>query len=96
MLILPGISCADVLASPCPPKEGVKTTYLNTNTHNEEDHSDDACTPFCSCACCQIATEVHFTLEKNNIAANSTIQYEDNYSARIPEMHYSIWQPPQL
>ncbi len=92
MLVLPGISCADVL---CVDKHESTKTEAYKEPHNEN-HDDDSCTPFCSCACCQIATEVPFALEKNNIANISTIQYQDNYLARIPEMHYSIWQPPQL
>lgn len=88
--------------APCGDKKDCKLfsnqlTTISAADHNSGgSHTEEACTPFCSCSCCSISM-----LKSNNIFATKiNEEYRDiniNYSnARLPLTAHSIWQPPKL
>jgi len=88
--------------TPCGDKKDCKLnsnqlSYISTADHSsEKTHTEEACTPFCSCSCCSISM-----LKSNDIfATNINEEHRDiriNYSnARLPQTARSIWQPPKF
>lgn len=64
--------------------------------HNDQDHEDESCTPFCVCSCCATHFVLHeFQPNIGTVATINTIHTilkdAETCSAIIP-----IWQPPQL
>lgn len=65
------------------------------NGGHADDHSADACSPLCTCACCGSVTLVaEFAHEfKANLTPLPEFLYSEN---KISEITYSIWQPPKI
>ena len=80
---------------PCSDK--VNETDNTVQTENHSDHSDDGCTPFCTCACCGIAIpfEVLVFEDKNvnTIMVSHHFKYENLFTQ---DFITSIWHPPAL
>jgi hypothetical protein len=68
-----------------------------SNDHQEHKHSQEACTPFCTCSCCA-ASAYYNHLDKVKVI-HITFQSE-KYPLHIENFHsevsYSIWQPPKV
>ncbi len=67
-----------------------------SQTDHKEQHSDEACTPFCVCSCCAtlfLIKDFHPTITQVN-STNTVYRSHPEFktsSAIIP-----IWQPPKL
>ncbi|TCK80918.1 hypothetical protein C8N28_2673 [Albibacterium bauzanense] len=88
--------------APCGDKKDCKINSTQPSSISIADHSsegshtEEACTPFCSCSCCSISM-----LKSNNVYPTKiNEEHRDiniNYSnARLPLTAHSIWQPPKL
>ena len=83
---------------PCGDKENcneVNPTAIG-QTSNHEQHSDEMCTPFCSCTCCA----AHFLIKDiqptlNQVAEINTV-YMDHPESKTSAAIIPIWQPPKL
>ena len=79
---------------------GNKTAYIHNETKSSsEKHSDDACSPFCSCNCCNCngfykSTDYPSVISPVKIEQESSkIEYT---STLFSNFHNYIWQPPQI
>ncbi|TCK80822.1 DUF6660 family protein [Albibacterium bauzanense] len=75
---------------------GQKTTLVDSGNHPDKPHTEEACTPFCSCACCSISiagVDASSTLSayipKTDLAINLATSFP--LSAQ-----FSVWQPPKI
>ncbi|MBS1760547.1 MAG: hypothetical protein JST23_10530 [Bacteroidetes bacterium] len=95
VMLLPALPCVDKGEANISSIEN----SLNTASHQEDQHSDEACSPFCNCNCCgqTIASAFHFskqTSERVIISSYKTILYN---SIILPSGHFgNIWQPPRI
>jgi len=84
------VPCGDVIAS----LNGNRTEQAIATHHSEK--SNDACTPFCNCACCATAS---VTQEAQVIAtpfAGHVILFSAYPAGKFIAVDLPIWQPPQL
>jgi len=65
--------------------------------HPQDNHDNDSCSPFCSCACCH-ASVFYQALPFSYIPKPvfQTKEYPVYSSSFYPEISFSIWQPPKL
>ena len=76
-----------------------KVTIHNETNSSSEKHSDDTCSPFCNCNCCNCngfykATDYASVITPVKIEQESSIiEYT---STLFSNFHNSIWQPPQI
>lgn len=65
--------------------------------HDHSDHSNDTCTPFCSCACCgtifTMPASQFINPSKLSIPTDYFFHYSFTYSFDFNE---GIWEPPAL
>ncbi len=84
-LVLSSVPCSDE----------VNETDNSIQAENHSDHSEDECTPFCTCACCGIAIpfEVLFfeDIHINTSVISHTFRYQTNFTQGYIT---SIWHPP--
>ena len=63
---------------------------------NHEEHSKEACTPFCVCSCCSVSVfynqPVKITAAKPAIHSTTYFIQQDN---NIRTTQNAIWQPPR-
>ena len=89
-LSLSFVPCADDL-------EKVKTEVQQSDDFDHPDHSEDDCTPFCSCACCgsAIIFEIVEIEEKGSVEIFS--EYQSDYTpTHATSYHAPIWHPPTM
>ena len=73
-----------------------KTTLVDSSNHSDKPHTEETCTPFCSCTCCSISiagVDASSTLSayipKTDLAINLATSFP--LSAQ-----FSVWQPPKI
>jgi hypothetical protein len=75
-----------------------KTFQSETHSATDE-HTDDACSPFCICNCCHYS-DFHKTadaVKKEVILRTFTEMQGTAYTSTLfSTFHNSIWQPPQI
>jgi hypothetical protein len=91
VLALSCFPCADAKAEDL----GTIKTEISQSSQSTEDH-EDACSPFCQCACC-----AGFSIDHTVALSSSGLNYSGlTYSSFLPsdiiEISLPIWQPPQL
>jgi uncharacterized protein DUF6660 len=93
ILSLSCIPCSD--GNECNAQSEVKVSALNT--HQEHDHSKEACSPFCTCSCCA-APAFYLAQSKSQTAKDifQTEKYPIHNEDFSTEVLNSIWQPPKL
>lgn len=93
LLTLCCIPCSD--SDEC--KDSVKQEISSATDHSEHEHSEEACTPFCTCSCCAISVYCQslFVMDLSNevIPFAQVNDYQDYF---IKEIAISIWQPPKI
>ncbi|MDO6430377.1 hypothetical protein Q4E93_07260 [Flavitalea sp. BT771] len=57
---------------------------------------NDACSPFCQCACCAGFTIIFHSIPPIAPAPQICTGYTDFYLSDIREISLPVWQPPQL
>lgn len=93
VLTLNCIPCADGIS--ISKADGTQSEIIKNQQQQQEDH-EDACSPFCHCACC-----AGFTIN-HSIALIPVIKIFSNNKANsflpstVVEIALPIWQPPQL
>ena len=93
ILMLSVLSCKDndeiVL-----PIQGPK---IELSQHTEAKHSDDFCTPFCTCACCGTnRTASEFVQLATMLKSSLPIRYSALKISLPGDISLSFWQPPQV
>jgi hypothetical protein len=71
---------------------------VNDFSHQDHEHSEEKCTPFCHCACCGIhilATDLVF-FEYNKFQPKFPTIKVSYITSFYPEIYFNIWQPPKL
>jgi len=67
------------------------------NSAEQPDHEEnDACSPFCHCACCAGFSINHFITSVSNIHIFSAAHKSTFLPSAIIEVVLPIWQPPRL
>jgi len=94
ILLLSCLPCADISALP---HIKAKTTWTSSVDQHSNHADEDACTPFCSCACCATHSVVHaplyVPLAAVTYANRHALFYTSNEATKILR---AIWQPPKL
>lgn len=72
-------------------------TISSSDQHEQHKHQNEACTPFCSCACCatSLVSQQHSTAKVHAfIIPQRKLRYgNDHLNSYI--LH-SVWQPPRV
>ena len=73
------------------------TTITAADDHQQHNHEEETCSPFCSCACCaaSVYQTVFFKIPTPKISFRAE-KYASYQTAFTTELSCSIWQPPQL
>lgn len=91
VLALSCLPCADGAAV-----TGTTKTELIANSDHRDDDHEDACSPFCQCACCAGLSISHL-IPGNTYKINDYDRTYTSFShSEIIEISLPIWQPPQL
>jgi len=73
-------------------------TAISSTDHNNHQHENEACNPFCSCACCGQVFYPNFHLAK--IAAKPTAHLKQQFfytNVSLSSDYFgNIWQPPKI
>ena len=83
--------CTDVFAM-----SSGKAKVEIANGHGARGAQDDACSPFCLCACCAGFSLIFHSLPSIAPAPVVCAEYIEFYLSDIREMSLPIWQPPQF
>ena len=87
ILALSSVPCSDT----------VNETDNTVQTENHSDHSDDGCTPFCTCACCGIAIPFEVLIFENENLNVTIISHTFKYKTEFTQGFItSIWHPPTV
>lgn len=92
ILALSCLPCGD--RQECNVKAEQKITA--STPHQEHQHQTEACTPFCSCACCAAASfhqPVMYAKTNGLVFQKLTFYYNDDF---LSYDFHSIWQPPRI
>lgn len=95
ILFLPSLPCMD--KEEC--NEVEKASVSNMPCDKEHQHNDEACNPFCSCACCGQVFAPVFQLNKVVSIKPQIIQKQHFFYKNISlptNFLGNIWQPPRL
>ena len=94
ILLLPCIPCTD--KAEC--DNDSKTETPQSTNHQKHQHNEEACSPFCNCACCGQTLLSSLNLTKNIIAKpllQQKQQYCYNNITLTSNFFGNIWQPPK-
>jgi hypothetical protein len=95
ILLLPALPCAD--SKECKPAD--KTVVAAAGCQGQQhQHEDEACSPFCACACCGQVYTSGFQLNKSNPTKPATQKQQYFYTSASLSSRYlgTIWQPPKV
>lgn len=92
--------CADELLLPAGQSQIAVLSPTTPSSSTDRTHQHDACTPFCTCACCAatITTlpQFHYSLTPSvEIIPMDVVSFQ-YVSAPLSDTLTAIWQPPQL
>jgi len=88
--------------APCGDKKDCKIisnqfSYISIADHSsEKTHTEEACTPFCSCNCCSISMLKSCNIFPTKIKEEQRDKNISYSKAKLPKTAHSIWQPPKL
>jgi len=96
ILLLPCIPCTDQVDC-----GGIAQTEMQSQPGNAQDHrhENEACNPFCNCACCGQNLDPQVQFCKTIALQSSSIQKQENLYSNISlpsDFFGNIWQPPKL
>jgi hypothetical protein len=75
---------------------GSRAQLASSSQHNPDNQHEDACSPFCTCACC---ANVSFKMPQTAVLKAPFPISSKNaiyISTEIVDVSLPIWQPPQL
>jgi hypothetical protein len=90
VIALSCMPCADAGAVQVAAKMEVKKSHTPEKNHN------DACTPFCQCACCAGFSINHFIAKISSPHIIQSSEYSSEFLSSTFTISLPIWQPPQL
>ncbi|MEO6253431.1 MAG: DUF6660 family protein [Ferruginibacter sp.] len=91
MIYLSCMPCGD--SRECNVKTEIKMAA--TDNHDHDSHDQEACTPFCSCACCAVSVNFQQAFYTKYQALNfQSFNFLNNAGLPSYNLH-SIWQPPK-
>jgi hypothetical protein len=77
----------------------MQTTTVQANEHQQHPHDEEACSPFCSCACCGQTIPGHVSIARYS---NNKVYLPGKTHPLTPD-HFiesdffgNIWQPPKI
>ncbi|WP_460561886.1 DUF6660 family protein [Ferruginibacter profundus] len=93
ILLLPALPCADGNE-----RTPADQTVVSASGCTDQQHEDEACSPFCACACCGQVFTPCFQLNKISLAKPVTQKQHYFYTSVSLSSRYSgtIWQPPKV
>jgi hypothetical protein len=92
VLALTCLPCSDARCAMAAAK--AKATHA-ANQSNDEDH-EDACSPFCHCACCAGFSIQHIVSSFHLMAPGKNAGHYSFYTVALKEMASVVWQPPKI
>jgi len=93
MLYLSCLPCRD--SKDC--NEQSATKISAASNHQQHNHDEEACTPFCNCSCCAAATcFTSFNRIQFDVVTFQSVKYPIGNTALNTEVYFSIFQPPKL
>jgi hypothetical protein len=95
LLLLPCVPCSDT--DEC--GEETAAAMVGLVDHNDHPHPEDACNPFCNCACCgQIGYSFGTVIKEMPFLRWENGPRPDYYTnAALPTDYWgNIWQPPRF
>lgn len=93
VLALSVMPCADADAAI---NDGKDKSKITRTIEREQHNDDDACSPFCYCACCASFSINHFIASIIVIPPYRNNSTGSFLPADVVEVALPIWQPPQL
>ena len=77
-------------------EEECSNEFNIANNSSQDDHEEDACTPFCISGCC--TSHIFYTSQPNTLSVSQkVITLNSTYTVKFtPLVVVSIWQPPKL
>ncbi|ADB42722.1 DUF6660 family protein [Spirosoma linguale] len=92
--------CADELLFPAGQSEIAVLSPTTPSSNTDRTHQNDACTPFCTCACCAatitVAPRSQYALLPSNEIVPISVATFSYASAHPLTIVTAIWQPPKL
>lgn len=83
--------------STIPCTDGISEDDNITLTENHSDHSQDDCTPFCTCTCCGIAIPFKVMVFEDEDLNIKIISHHFNLNDLYTQGFItSVWQPPAV
>lgn len=77
-----------------------QSIITQNNEHNQHDHPNEQCTPFCICNCCGAhsfnAHTAYFQIKVNTFFADKEKQKSIYNYIYLNDFSSTIWQPPKL
>ena len=72
--------------------------HADIDTHSENDHHTNHCSPLCVCGCCNtVVTSITQDLIQEIPFFDNTIKEKDDFILPIVRpIYFAIWQPPQI
>ncbi|MBS1576793.1 MAG: hypothetical protein JST09_15960 [Bacteroidetes bacterium] len=94
VLIQSEMPCKDIAVASKGGKTKMETIQKSSKDH--QTNHNDACSPFCQCACCAGFSINHNIASISNIIIYSNPSYNSFLPSETIEIAYPVWQPPQL
>ena len=70
---------------------------ISAPAHDDHDHPNDLCSPFCICICCGMSITssqvIPATFTDSYLTQNTCSNFHQHF---IPEVYLNIWQPPKI
>ncbi|WP_394799436.1 DUF6660 family protein [Ferruginibacter lapsinanis] len=96
ILLLPCITCAD--SNECS-NTTQSTVFKPSANHQNHQHEEEACNPFCNCICCGSITVSNILLNKTEGGHFLTTKKRKPFYKSISlssDFYGNIWQPPKI
>jgi hypothetical protein len=77
-------------------KSSLTVSSLQKSSKGIEHHEQEACPPFCTCACCSVSRHFPIVNEQVVIFSFSRVPYTSYRMPAISEQPIDIYQPPKL
>ncbi len=95
VLVLSCIPCRDVSAM----GNNIPVTTISQGQlahHPNKGEIGDLCSPFCTCSCCKVMSEVSLLLQLELIKPVVSVEYNIAVAGEVISLSLSVWQPPKL
>lgn len=93
ILLLSCIPCSD--NNVC--SDSTAAFDISAPTHDDHDHHNDLCSPFCVCICCGMSIVPGYTFTASAAEIHTHQTTSPTYASHfISEVYVNIWQPPKI